>query len=97
MKDFENKCVITGVAVVMMALTYTTFSTASDNEFDNSAMPEFIYDTETPRKLNSHTVVKGDTVYSIARLHGLDPRTLMRDIGCGKCDNLTVGQEINLD
>ena len=98
MKDLQNEIVIAGVAVVMMVLTYATFSGASENEAvvieavtDNSAMPEVIEDTEV------HTVAKGDTVYSIARKHGLNPRTLMAINGCGKCDNLTVGQEIRLD
>ena len=107
MKDLQqNEFVIAGVAVVMMILTYATFSGASENEaavieFDNSAMPERIYDTETvdftQNKPNVHIVKRGDTVYSIARMHDLDARTLMAINDCGKCDNLTVGQEINLD
>lgn len=44
----------------------------------------------------THTVKSGDTIYSIARQYGLNPKEVMSKNQCGQCNNISVGQIINL-
>ena len=97
MKDLQNEIVIAGVAVVMMVLTYATFSGASENEAvvieavtDNSAMPEVIEDTEV------HIVEKGDTLFAISQRYKISVADLKRKNNL-TTNTLSVGQEIRLD
>ena len=114
MKDLQNEIVIAGVMVVMMILTYASLGGASENEaavieFDNSSMPERIYDTETkePRfkfasrikvriGSNVHIVAKGDTLFAISQRYKISVADLKRKNNL-TTNALSVGQEIRLD
>jgi LysM repeat protein len=49
-----------------------------------------------PVKPAVHVVAKGDTLYGIAREHGLDPAALARWNGIADPNLIRVGQEISL-